>query len=374
MSVQQVSVAPALGFTEEHELSRKAARRFLSERAPLATLRTRDAAEFDCELYREMAELGWLGLLTPERFGGSASGGLHQALLLEEMGRVLLPSPYFASLLALLALAGSESHAASLSPSIVSGERIATLAIGEPGGVWLPDQVSASAEPSEGGFVLRGQKARVPWAAAADLAIVAAREPSGEVALFVLELPSPGVTVSPEQCVDSTRPTGRIELEAVRVPASARLAGDGRALACDVLLRGAALISAEMVGAAEALMIMTRDYAVDRKQFGRAIGSFQAVKHPIVDAMIGIELSRNLALGAAVLLDGRSYEPTAHMAKAMISDVFSATAKKGVQLHGGFGFTWDADVHFFFKRALDSRAALGDASYHRRALGKLLFD
>jgi alkylation response protein AidB-like acyl-CoA dehydrogenase len=372
--LRQATVPPALGFTEEHELSRQSARRFLAERAPVKSLRSRSATDFDGGLYKDMADLGWLGLLLPERFGGSASGGLHQALLLEEMGRVLLASPYFASVLALLTLAGSEQHAARLAPDIASGERIATLAFAEPGGVWLPDQMKTTAPPADGGFVLSGEKARVLWGAAADVAIVPARQPSGELALFVVELDSTRVRVSPEECVDSSRPSARLSFENVSLAAAARLDADGRALLCDVLLRGAALLAAEMVGAAEALMVMTRDYAVERKQFGRAIGSFQAVKHPIVDAMIGIELARNLALGAAALSDGPGYEPTAHMAKAMASDVFSSAAKKGVQLHGGFGFTWDADVHFYFKRALDSRAALGDATYHRRALGKLLFD
>ncbi|MCA9597716.1 MAG: acyl-CoA dehydrogenase [Myxococcales bacterium] len=346
---------PALGFTEEHELARQAARRFLAERAPLSGLRSRGPTDFDRSLYREMAELGWLA---PE------GGGLLRALLLEEMGRVLLPSPYFASLLALLTLDADGPEASA----ILRGERIATLAHVEPGGAWLPDALTTRSD----GQLLHGEKSRVPWGEAAELAVVAAREPGGEVALFCLELPGHGVTVIPEQCVDATRPTARLLLDGARP--SARLGGDGRTRLCDALLRGAALLASEMVGAAEALMTMTRDYAIDRKQFGRAIGSFQAVKHPIVDAMIGIELTRNLALGAASLLDSEGFQAPAHMAKAMASDVFSATARKGVQLHGGFGFTWDADVHFFFKRALDSRSSLGDASYHRRALAKLLFD
>jgi alkylation response protein AidB-like acyl-CoA dehydrogenase len=192
--------------------------------------------------------------------------------------------------------------------------------------------------------------------------------------LFVLDLPNPGASVEREVCVDTTRRTARLHLDAARVPAEARLSrGNIEALGA-VATAGRALIAAEMVGAAEAVLEQTRRYACERQQFGRAIGSFQAVKHPIVDMMVGVELARSLALASATLLDRgpNAADTSARMAKALASDVFANAVKKGVQLHGGFGFTWDCDVHLFFKRMLWSRGTLGDAGHHRRHLANRL--
>ena len=163
-------------------------------------------------------------------------------------------------------------------------------------------------------------------------------------------------------------------LDGARVGPEARLPGDGLAALQAVHVTGRALLSAEMIGAADAVLEQTRLYAIERQQFGRAIGSFQAVKHPLVDVMIGVELGRSLALGACVLLDQgpEQAETAARMAKAMASDVFALAVKKGVQLHGGYGFTWDADVHLYFKRMLASRGTLGDAAHQRKHLAARL--
>jgi len=165
-------------------------------------------------------------------------------------------------------------------------------------------------------------------------------------------------------------------LESVRVGREARLEGSGEAALHRTHVRGFAVLAAEMVGAADAALVMTRDYAINRKQFGRQIGFFQAVKHPIVDVMIGIELARNHVLGAAAALDHDSAdaEISARMAKSLASDVFATAVRKGVQLHGGYGFTIDCDMHLYFKRALWSRATLGDGPHHRRHLAAALLD
>jgi alkylation response protein AidB-like acyl-CoA dehydrogenase len=363
------------GFCEEHELGRRAARRFLEERCPLSEVRrlATDEHGFDRALWADIAELGWIGLTSPESMGGQGLDHLHLALLLDQMGRCLLPSPYFACLLAQAALyaSGDTEQQARYGAAIASGSLIATVSLSEPDD--SSTTFSTRAERQGDGFVLRGVKNHVLFGASAGLCLVPAREADG-ISLFAVELPAPHVSVEPEVCVDTTRRTARITLDGVHVAGNARLGGDGAAILTAVEVQGFAALAAEMVGGAEAVLQKTRDYAAERIQFGRPIGSFQGVKYPIVDMMVGVELARSLALGAAVALDrDQERAPTsARMAKAFASDVYASAVRKGIQLHGGFGFTIDCDVHFYFKRALFSRAFLGDATHHRRLLADTL--
>jgi len=375
----RLEVPTDFGFTEEHALLRGEARRFLGERLPIAELRRQvDAgARLDRGLWKEIAQLGWVGLVLPERFGGAGLGWLHLAVLMEEMGRRLVPGPFLGSLLAGVALerGADEGQRGRWLPAIASGETIASLALVEPGGGFEPDAVAATADPVEGGFVLRGRKTHVVGGADAGLVVAAFREPSGRMSLFAVELPAPGVSVEDEVSIDPSRPTARVAFDGARVAADARLAGDGAAVLAGTLVRGCAALAAEQVGGAESVLQITRQYAIDRKQFDRQIGFFQAVKHPIVDMMCGVELARSLACGAASALDAGlpSAEVHARMAKAQASDVYAQAVRKGVQLHGGYGFTWDCDVHLYFRRALWSRPMLGDAIHHRRRLAGALF-
>jgi alkylation response protein AidB-like acyl-CoA dehydrogenase len=375
----RLDVPTDFGFTEEHAFLRAEARRFLAERLPIAALRRQvDAgARLDRGLWKELAGLGWVGLVLPERFGGAGLGWLHLQVLLEEMGRRLVPGPFLGSLLAGIAIergAGDAQRERWL-PAIAAGETIASLALVEPGGAFEADTIAATADPVEGGFVLRGRKNHVVGGADAGLVVAAFREPSGRVSLFAVDLPTPGVAVEDEVSIDPTRPTARIAFDGVRVGPEARLDGDGAATLADTLVRGCAALAAEQVGGAESVLQITRQYAIDRKQFDRPIGFFQAVKYPIVDMMCGVELARSLACGAAAALDAGtpSAEVHARMAKALAGDVYAQAVRKGVQLHGGYGFTWDCDVHLYFRRALWSRPMFGDAIHHRRRLAGVLF-
>jgi len=379
------------GFGEDHALLRDSARRFLAERCPMPEVRrlVEDPVGHDPGLWKAMAELGWVGLMLPERFGGAGLGALHLALLMEEMGRRVLPSPFFGVLLAGLALAraGDAEQQSRWLPALASGERVGTLAFAEPDGSWQAGAGTATAEPAEGGgFVLRGTKAFVPAAPSAELVVTPLRvgggagagAEAGETALFAVELPAAGVRVEAETTVDPTRRTGRVVFDGTRVEAAARLrGGDALAALRDTFAWGQMALAAEMVGAGEALLQMTRDYAVERVQFDRPIGSFQAVKHPLVDMMIGVENARTLALAAAAALDAPDTdlgpsEIAASMAKAAAGDALDYAARKAIQLHGGYGFTWDCDAHFYFKRSLWARATLGDALHHRRRLAGAL--
>jgi alkylation response protein AidB-like acyl-CoA dehydrogenase len=338
--VSKLDIPNDFGFGEEHELLRDSARRFLAERCPIAEV--------------------------------------HLALLLEEMGRVLLPSPYLGCVLAELAIlhGGSDTQRERWLPALASGETLGTLALSEPAASWEPDAVECSAEPAQGGFVLRGRKTHVLSATSAGLLVAPFREPAGGIALFVVELPARGLSIENEICVDPTRRAMRMDFDGVRVASDARLGGDALRAWRATFVRGYAALAAEMVGGAEATLEMTRRYAVERKQFGRSIGSFQGVKYPLVDTMIGVELARSHALAAAAALDHgpEDAEPRARMAKALASDVYAFAVRKAVQLHGGFGFTIDCDAHLYFKRALASRATLGDAAHHRAHLARTLLD
>lgn len=379
MTPPRLEVPVDFGFTEEHALLRGEARRFLAERLPIAELRRRvdGGVRLDRDLWKEIAGLGWVGLVLPERHGGAGLGWLHLAILIEEMGRRLVPGPFLGSLLAGVALerAGDDAQRERWLPAIAAGETIATLALVEPGGAFEPDAIVASADPVAGGYVLRGRRCHVVGGADSDLVVAAFREPSGGIALFAVELPAPGVAVEEEISIDPSRPTARLAFDGVRVGADARLAGDGAGALAASLVRGCAALAAEQVGGAESILQLTRQYAIDRKQFDRQIGFFQAVKHPIVDLMCGIELARSLAYGAAAALDAGSPSGEVHarMAKALAGDVYAQAGRKGVQLHGGFGFTWDCDVHLYLRRALWSRPMLGDAIHHRKRLAGVLF-
>jgi len=375
----RLEVPTDFGFTEEHSLLRGEVRRFLGERLPIAELRRQvDAGtRLDRGLWKEIAQLGWVGLVLPERFGGAGLGWLHLAILMEEMGRHLAPGPFLGSLLAGIALerAGDDAQRERWLPAIAGGETIATLALVEPGGAFEADAIAATADPVDGGFVLRGRKTHVVGGADAALVVAAFREPSGRASLFVVEGPAAGVSIEDEVSIDPTRPTARVAFDGVRVGADARLAGDGATALAETLVRGCAALAAEQVGGAESVLQITRQYAIDRKQFDRQIGFFQAVKYPIVDMMCGVELARSLACGAAAALDAGTPSADVHarMAKALAGDVYAQAVRKGVQLHGGYGFTWDCDVHLYFRRALWSRPMLGDAIHHRRRLAGALF-
>jgi len=367
------------GFGEDHEILREGARRFLAEHCPMDAVRrlAADPVGYDPGTWKELAQLGWTGLTVPEAHGGAGLGHLHQVLLLEEMGRRLLPAPYLGTVLATLALrhAGDDAQQARWLPAVARGEAVATLAWVEAEGAWEPGAVAARAEPDGTGWRLSGVKPHVLAGGRADWVVAPFRAPDG-VALFCVERGTPGLATREEVCVDPTRRTARLAFEAVRVDGDARLAAAGGTAWRRTLLEGAAWLAAEMVGTAEGVLAMTRDYAVERKQFGRQIGSFQGVKHPLVDDLVGVETARTLVLAAAAGFDrgDPAADVVARMAKAHVSDVLTTAARHGVQFHGGYGFTIDCDVHFYLKRGLFMRGMLGDAVHHRRHLARALFD
>lgn len=369
-----IALADDFGFTDDHDLLRKTARRWLADNSPLTAARNLvdDATGYEPDKWRQIVELGWPGLVIAETHGGAELDYLSLALLLEETGRCLLPSPLVATVLAGIAvdLAGNDDQRKHWCTAIAQGDLIATVGLSEPSNSWELDGIEATATADGSDYVLSGTKTHVMWATSADV-MVAPFRVDAELALFAVDLKD--TQVSAEVSIDTTRRTGRVVLDNVRVPADRRL-GSGHV--AELWSRGQILLAAEMVGAADEMLIRTRDYANERKQFNRQISSFQAVKHPIVNVMLAVENARSLSTVAAATLDA---EPSrvgvaARMAKAAANDALAFAADRGVQFHGGYGFTWDCDAHFYFKRSLWCNATLGDSRHHRRHLAKLLLD
>lgn len=367
-------------FQDEHGLLRDQARKWLADHAGIERLRTlaEDDVGYDRGLWSQMAELGWLGLNLSEDVGGAGLGLLPMALLLEQMGEQQLAGPFLTHVLAAAAIqtAGTDEQQKRWLPGLADGTQVATLALLDASSSWELDGVAASVRRDGDGFVLNGLKPHLDWASAADLLVAPFRDDAGELSLFVVAMDATGVGVQAEDCVDISRRTARVTLDDVRVGPEARLGGGDTAALSAVHSRGHLLLAAEMLGGMERALTLTRDYAAERVQFGRKIGSFQAVKHPIVNIMLDCEHTRSLVYAAAAAADARmpSAPVLARMAKAAASDGFTHATDRGVQLHGGFGFTWDCDLHFLFKRALWARATLGDARHHRRHLAALLTD
>ena len=364
-------MSSTLRYDEEHALLRDQARRWLAERVTPAELRrlANDARGDEPALWRELAALGWTGLVIPEAQGGAGLGAVHLAVLAEESGRRLLPSPLLPALLAgkLIEHAGDEAQREHWLPGIARGEAVATLAHVEPSGAWEAAATSATLERGR----LTGAKHHV-WAAhTAQHFLVPARE--GAALRFALvAADAGGVTVEPEVGLDSSRRTGRVRFESA---ACELLAGDA-ATAWQAWRPWAWLaLAAEMAGGADAVLTLTAAYAATRVQFDKPIASFQAIKHPLVNVLIAVEQLRTLVYAAASALDVGDPEADrlARMAKAAACEAYPFACSRAVQFHGGYGFTLDCDVHFYFKRALWSRAMLGDGPHHRRHLAEELF-
>jgi alkylation response protein AidB-like acyl-CoA dehydrogenase len=367
------------GYGEDQSILRREARKVLEAECPLETVRKlmETPAGYDEAMWKRMAEMGWLGLAVPEEHGGSDLSMVSLATLAEEMGRALLPSPFLGTLFAALVIreAGSEAQKAAWLPKIAAGDLKGAVAITEEEGGWDPAAVKSTATKGADGIALAGAKTLVLDAPSADLIIGTFREREG-VSLFAVEAGARGVSVSPDSLVDATRRSALVRFEGAVVPESARLGepGSAQAALAKVMPRVWTALAAEMAGGADRILGITVDYAKVREQFDRQIGAFQAVKHPLVDVMVSVEMTRSLLYRAAAAIDHEpsSAERLSRMAKALASDCYSNATARAVQLHGGIGFTWECDVHLFFKRAQWSKFAFGDAAHHRKRIADLV--
>jgi alkylation response protein AidB-like acyl-CoA dehydrogenase len=375
-----------IGFTEEQELLRDTARKFLDSECDTKFVRAMMATEAAVtpEFWDKLAENGWLGIAFPEEYGGSGLGLVDLVVLMEEVGRAVMPGPFPATVLlggAAIAEAGSPSQRQEFLPGIAAGGVKATLAATEPNARWDAAGITLAGREERGGFTLSGTKLFVPDAHQADVLVVAARTRDGStmedgVSLFLVPKGTAGVTVRVLPSVDETRKLCEVKFDNVAVPAETLLGElhQGWPALARVTDRAAVALAAEMCGAAQRVLDMTVDYAKLRVAFGKPIGSYQGVKHKCADMLIEIENAKSLTYYAAWAVD--EGEPGAamavSMAKAAASDAGRKVCAAGIQLHGGIGMTWEHDLQLYLKRAKASEIALGDATWHRERIARLL--
>jgi alkylation response protein AidB-like acyl-CoA dehydrogenase len=363
-------------FSEEQEQLRQSVRRFLADKSPMSEVRRLMGTQpgYDPAVWAQLAEqLGLLGLAIPEEYGGSGFGFAEVAVVLEEMGRTLFCGPYFSTAaLATAAIlsAADERHKKQLLPDIAGGRVIAALAVAEDDGRWDAASVRLHAIPADGRYLLTGHKAYVLDGDIADLLIVVGRI-GGELAFFAVDGDTEGLVRTPLPTLDMTRPQSRLEF----ADTPGRLIGDSqiarRALARTLDLAAVGL-SAEMAGGAQQCLDMSVNYAKTRVQFGRPIGSFQAIKHKCANMLMEVESARTAAHYAAraAAADSGELAAVASLAKAYCSEAYFHAAGENIQIHGGIGFTWEHDAHLYFKRAKSSELLFGDPAYHRELLAQ----
>jgi alkylation response protein AidB-like acyl-CoA dehydrogenase len=369
-----------LVLSEEHRLLRESAAEFVRSKSSLKRIRalrdSADAAGFSRDLWHEMAELGWAGIVVAEEHGGSGLGYSHLMVVMEELGRGLMPEPMIPSVIgsAALMLGGSPAQQKSMLPAVAKGQTLVAVAYQEPRSRFDPRRVATRAEKRGDGWVLRGEKHQVLAGGAADSLIVSARTAGAEadaagVTLFLVDAGASGVTLQRQSLVDG-RPAAIVRLDGVEVDRAAVVGtvDDGVSVLQQALDRATAALSAEMLGSMLATFEMTLEYLKTRKQFGTLIGTFQALKHRAAIVYTETELSRSAVMAACFAIDGgdaRAVELVS-LAKARLSDAFVLAANEAVQMHGGIGMTDEHDIGFFLKRARTAEMAFGDAAWHRR--------
>jgi len=375
-----------IGFTEEQELLRTSARKFLENECPSAFVRQRMAepAAMTENFWQKLAEQGWFGILYPDEVGGSALGLVDMTVLMEEMGRAVMPGPFFSTVLlggSAILEAGSPGQRQEWLPRIAEGSAKVSLAWTEPNARWDAAGIVATGRETAGGFVLSGTKLFVPDAHLSDALVIAVRTRDGStmedgVSLFLVPKEAAGIGVTLLPTIDETRKLCEVRLDNVAVSAAALLGerhGGWPGLA-RVLDRATVALCAEMCGGAQQVLEMTTAYAKIRIAFGKPIGSYQGVKHQAADMLVAIENAKSLTYYAAWAVDeGLAEAPLAvSMAKAAASDMYRKVANTGIQLHGGIGFTWEHDLQLYFKRAKASEVAFGDSTWHRERVARLL--
>jgi alkylation response protein AidB-like acyl-CoA dehydrogenase len=363
-------------FTDEQEELRRHVRSFMESKSPEKTVRELMETEdgYDEAVWKQAAEqLGLQGLAIPEEYGGSGYGFVELGIVLEEMGRALFTAPFFSTVVlagTTLLHAGDDNAKKSYLPGIASGETIATLAYVEPSGKWDESGIEATATADGDGWKLNGTKSFVIDGHLANLIIVAAKTPKG-VSLFAVEGDAPGLTKTSLSTMDQTRKQAKLELaDTPGTLIGTEGAGwDVLDTVLDLIVVG---LAAEQVGGAQKVLDMAVEYAKVRVQFGRPIGSFQAIKHKCADMLLEVESAKSAAYYGLWCASEENDElpSVASLAKAYCSEAYFHAAAENIQIHGGIGFTWEHPAHLYFKRAKSSELLFGDPTYHRELLAQ----
>lgn len=367
---------------ETQKLFQRSARELFAQECPPALVREMIERNepYSDEIWNKLVEQGWSGLIFSEEDGGLGLGLVEMAVAFEEMGRALVPSAFLST----VALAGplieracSPEYRAARLQAICSGQSKATIALLEESASWNPDAVAMTAAPVEGGYKLAGEKLFVSDASAADCIVTVVRASQGLVLAFV-DSKARGVKIKPMPGLDVTRSLSAVEFDDVIVNSEDVMADSAKARAAlDYALNVATLaVSAEMVGGMQWLLEASVEYAKTRKQFGKPIGQFQAVQHHCANMLLMTESARSAVYYAAWEMgnDPEQAPLAVSMAKAYASDGYREVGNLAVQVHGGIGFTWDENVHFYYKRSKASELMFGDATYHRERIASLVID
>ncbi|MCH8827053.1 MAG: acyl-CoA/acyl-ACP dehydrogenase [Chloroflexi bacterium] len=370
-----------LGLNEAQQMLKNSAREFLDAECPTTYVREMEEDErgYSPEMWRKVAEQGWLGLIFPEQYGGFGMNFLDLSILLEEAGRVMLPGPMFSTVVMggmTILDAGSDEQKQELLPQIGEGQLIVTLALTEPSARWDALGVETSATQSGDGWTINGTKLFVPNAHVSDTYVVAARTGDGDrdISLFLVPSNAGGVSQTLLKTIASDRQS-EVVLNNVGVPASALLgeANKGWDTIEKVLAWGAIGKCAEMVGGAQEVLDMTVEFAKQRTQFGRPIGSFQAIQHHCANMATDVEGSRYITYQAAWRLsEGLPAQQEVAMAKAWVSDAYRRVCALGHQCHGAIGFTKEHNMQLYSRRAKAAELAFGDTDHHLEAVAEAI--
>ncbi len=362
-------------FSEEQETLREFVRNFLEEKSAEAAVREQMETDegFDPDVWQQMSEqMGLQSLIVPEEFGGQGFGYVELIVVLEEMGRALLCAPFFSSVVLAantLIHSGDETAKADLLPKIASGT-IATLAFTEENGKWDESGITRQASESANGYTLDGSKMYVLDGNTAEIILVAAKTANG-VSLFHVDAGADGLTRTSLATMDQTRKQSKLDFSGTPATLIGE-EGKGWDTLSTVLDLAAVGLAAEQVGGAQMCLDMAVEYAKVRVQFGRPIGSFQAIKHKCADMLLEVESAKSAAYYAGWCAAEMNDElpSTASLAKAYCSEAYFHSAAENIQIHGGIGFTWEHPAHLYFKRAKSSELLFGDPTYHRELLAQ----
>jgi alkylation response protein AidB-like acyl-CoA dehydrogenase len=360
--------------SEEQQQLQEMVRDFLAATSPEAAVRAQgDPVGYDADLWLRMAkDLGLPAIAIPEQHGGAGFGFVELGVVLEELGRALAVSPFLACVMASELLLGMDDPAAGARflPAIASGELIATVAIAGDQGSWRPADAPVHAVADGGAWRVTGTTSYVLDGASAHVALVVARDDSGTLGVFSVDSPAtaPGVTCEPLASMDFTRKIARLTFESV---AAQRIGATDATPAVERMLdRIAIALAADSVGGLARVLDMAVQYATVREQFGRPIGSFQAIKHKCASMLVDLEAARSAVLYStwAASVDHEDTPRVAPLAKAFCTDAYVAGAGENIQIHGGIGFTWDYPAHLYLKRAKNNQTFLGGSDLHRQLL------
>jgi alkylation response protein AidB-like acyl-CoA dehydrogenase len=364
--------------SKPQKLLQKSARDLFARQCPTERVRklmSTDTA-FDPELWSAIADQGWLGIHLPESCGGLGLGAVELAVVAEEMGRACFPGPFLGTVWAATLLAQANPKSKHLEP-LATGEAKGAVALVEPDTGWAASEVQLKATPEGNGFKLNGRKSWVLDAGVADTIICVARTPDG-LAILTVPAKSTGVAISSVQVLDATRKLYDVEFKGVSVGADdvAAIGSEAESALANAQQVATLVAAADMLGGMQWILETAVEYAKTRQQFGKTIGTFQSVQHMCADMLLWTESSRSAVYFAAwaVNADPADAARAVSLAKAYSSDASRDVANRGVQVHGGIGFTWEHDLQLFYKRSKASEVLFGDAAYHRALLAEIAFD